>query len=623
MKASHSDHHLYASYVSTLKHDDEKNDQEDQDAVSYASVNLHVSSNLRSNLRGASVKRSTNTVNNHNISNGNKLIINGSLFDGQLFQPVRSSYILDYRDTPLDLNQFLEGHNMKLRPSHLDAHLFKLSFIITLSEEHVDKELLLDYCPHDDSEINVVEQMSFYKKFCFPELNCKQKNEGTLLNESSTYIFTRTNSKGQVEYGYCRRIIRNNDQIIKIPVVICIVSNYSYFKLYDAILNELAPAYISDESECNLLIQSFYSKPLPIPTIDSSGVACILNDRRVFFYVCPTDDRLNHDYFSTLLSCLSPSNITHLLESMLRSKRILCFSNSLSKLTKSCLALSLLMYPFMWPYPFVSVMPSSWLHDLLDSPCPYIYGCLYETKQQLPTAIEKDSLYVDLDLNTIDVGIDDGFVLPLDLRQILQSSLEYLTRFRLIKSNLNLINIAVSEACLHVFIELFHRLPKYFKRDQLFAKVSDNEQKFPTDSKSLKREDSGIDLQSVASNDIQQEIKKVEYKKEENRLGYDFRSDEFLIEQPTSAYVGFLNDFIHGMIFLKFLDDYQRSDNNSEKLFSLFSQRLNERNRMSNDELLINPALRFRQTFDLLEKQMKVSSKSTNSIISKFLKRFF
>ncbi|CAF4873293.1 unnamed protein product, partial [Rotaria magnacalcarata] len=25
------------------------------------------------------------------------------------------------------------------------------------------------------------------------------------------------------------------------PVVICIVSNYSYFKLYDAILNELAP----------------------------------------------------------------------------------------------------------------------------------------------------------------------------------------------------------------------------------------------------------------------------------------------------------------------------------------------------------------------------------------------
>ncbi|CAF4413212.1 unnamed protein product, partial [Rotaria magnacalcarata] len=69
MKASHSDNHLYSTYVSTLKHDDEKNDQEDQDAISYARVNLHTFSNLRSNLRGASVKRSTNTVNNHNISN--------------------------------------------------------------------------------------------------------------------------------------------------------------------------------------------------------------------------------------------------------------------------------------------------------------------------------------------------------------------------------------------------------------------------------------------------------------------------------------------------------------------------------------------------------------------------
>ncbi|CAF5176380.1 unnamed protein product, partial [Rotaria magnacalcarata] len=77
------------------------------------------------------------------------------------------------------------------------------------------------------------------------------------------------------------------------------------------------------------------------------------------------------------------------------------------------------------------------------------------------------------------------------------------------------------------------------------------------------------------------------------------------------------------MIFLKFLDDYQRSDDNSEKIFSLFSQRLNERSRMSNDELLINPVLRFRQTFDLLEKQMKVSSKSANPIISKLFKRFF
>lgn len=77
------------------------------------------------------------------------------------------------------------------------------------------------------------------------------------------------------------------------------------------------------------------------------------------------------------------------------------------------------------------------------------------------------------------------------------------------------------------------------------------------------------------------------------------------------------------MIFLKFLDDYQRDDNNSEQMFSLFSQRLNERRRMTLEELLINPVVRFRQTFDLLEKQMKLSSKPTNPIISKLVKKLF
>jgi hypothetical protein len=77
------------------------------------------------------------------------------------------------------------------------------------------------------------------------------------------------------------------------------------------------------------------------------------------------------------------------------------------------------------------------------------------------------------------------------------------------------------------------------------------------------------------------------------------------------------------MIFLKFLDDYQRIDNNLKQPFSLFNQRLNERRRMTMDELAINPVIRFRQTFDLLEKQIKPLSKITNPIMSKIVKKFF
>ena len=74
------------------------------------------------------------------------------------------------------------------------------------------------------------------------------------------------------------------------------------------------------------------------------------------------------------------------------------------------------------------------------------------------------------------------------------------------------------------------------------------------------------------------------------------------------------------MLFLKFLDDYQQPN---EQTFSLFTQRLNERRQMSLDDLAIELSARFRQTFDLLEKQMKLTAKSAAPTFSRFLKRIF
>lgn len=396
------------------------------------------------------------------------------------------------------------------------------------------------------------------------------------------------------------------------------------------------PVYIHNPHECSVLMQSLYSKPLPQPSLDPPSVVCKLNYYRALYYTCPYDERLNHDYFYTLMSSLSPNFIVYLLESMLRSKKIICFSHSLTKLTKCCLALSSLIYPFMWPYPFVSVMPSSWMQDLVDSPCPYIYGCLSETIKLLPSAIEKDFLRVDLDSNTVEIGLDDGNILPLDLRQTLQASLEYITRFRLGKPNPSLINIAVSEACLHVFTELLHRLPDFFKRDHGTADA----RTFSVCSDYFRNETDDAD--APASDKPQLQTMKSESRiREETRLGYDFRSDEFLILQPTSAYVTFLNDFIHGkctstphsdrracfcasgMIFLKFLDDYERADDTSKQAFALFTQRVDERRRMTMDELAVNPVVRFRQLFDLLEKQISQASKSGTPLISKLVKKLF
>jgi len=219
MRANHSDHHLYESYSLDSKSNDNK--EKDRDAISCASLNIEQNSNLYYVSTNPNTKLNHRRVSINRDSNENRLIINGSLFDAELLQPIRSSYILDHNETPKDLNRFIEGHHMKSKSSQLDPHLFKISFVLTLSEWHVDKELLLDYCPIDDNKTHIIEEVSHYKKFCFPELNSKEKNGGTLINEPGTYIFTRTISDGQVEYGYCRRISYNN-QITKFPVVICI-----------------------------------------------------------------------------------------------------------------------------------------------------------------------------------------------------------------------------------------------------------------------------------------------------------------------------------------------------------------------------------------------------------------
>jgi hypothetical protein len=108
-----------------------------------------------------------------------------------------------------------------------------------------------------------MEDISYYKRFCFPEVNSKEKNQGELIYDFSTYIFTRTSSTGQIEYGYCRRIPYENLPAKSFPIAICIgniqnvnniifiygflVSTYSYFKLYDAILEELVTGKMNSE----------------------------------------------------------------------------------------------------------------------------------------------------------------------------------------------------------------------------------------------------------------------------------------------------------------------------------------------------------------------------------------
>lgn len=226
MRANQSEHNLYQTYSLDVK----SNNAKDKDSISVGNLNIEQNVNLHylapPNSKTLPHRRRSITRRSINIdTNENGLAINGAFFDREIFEPLNSSYVIDYNEKPKDLNRFIESHTMKSQnASNVDPNLFKMSFVLTLSEWHVDKELLLEYYPKEDDKKHLMEEISYYKKFCFPEINSKEKNRGTLINETSTYIFTRTAANGQVEYGYCRRITYDK-QITKFPVVICIGNN--------------------------------------------------------------------------------------------------------------------------------------------------------------------------------------------------------------------------------------------------------------------------------------------------------------------------------------------------------------------------------------------------------------
>ena len=265
MRKTHSDHHLYQSASLDVP---AANNEKDLDTQSHYDFSVEPTPKLyyyapgKSNpappaRRRPSIKRITQTIVKDENSYDHGFMINTSFFDGHLFEPARSSCILDYKDTPKDVNRFLQGHHLSAVSSHLDPHLFKLSFVLTLAEWNIDKEILVDCFPPAENDQLIRSEINNYKRFCFPEFNSKERGKSTWNQEASTYIFTRTLADGKVEYGYCRRLIAESNKKTIYPTVICIgndfpsfrdfvnsrrvvsVSAYAYFKLYDAILNEL------------------------------------------------------------------------------------------------------------------------------------------------------------------------------------------------------------------------------------------------------------------------------------------------------------------------------------------------------------------------------------------------
>jgi len=101
-----------------------------------------------------------------------------------------------------------------------------------------------------------------------------------------------------------------------------------------------------------------------------------------------------------LLRQLGILNVMNVLCAALVDQKILFYSCSYMRLTDACRALTALMYPFTYSYPFIPILPR---HLLMctSSPTPFLFGIHSSFKQELQDLL--DVICVDLDGGVISV----------------------------------------------------------------------------------------------------------------------------------------------------------------------------------------------------------------------------
>nr|XP_039258097.1 myotubularin-related protein 5-like isoform X1 [Styela clava] len=102
---------------------------------------------------------------------------------------------------------------------------------------------------------------------------------------------------------------------------------------------------------------------------------------------------------STLLHQLGILNVMNILCAALVDQKLLFYSCSFTRLTESCNALTALMFPFSYSYPYIPILPQKLL-ECTSSPTPFLIGVHSSLKSEL----------YDLPMDVVTVDLDGGVI---------------------------------------------------------------------------------------------------------------------------------------------------------------------------------------------------------------------
>lgn len=161
----------------------------------------------------------------------------------------------------------------------------------------------------------------------------------------------------------------------------------------------------------------------------------------------PNDLRLESTEISDLYRILGAETLINVFGSLLLERKVILYGKNISILSSCVLGLQTILYPFQWQHTLVTLLPHS-LIEVCQAPLPLLTGVLDEINVDI-----EDGIVIDLDGRLVlqKCG-DETTILPSTLRESLKVSLEMVD---LLDQGKMLSSVLIAEAFLRVFVELF------------------------------------------------------------------------------------------------------------------------------------------------------------------------
>ena len=305
----------------------------------------------------------------------------------------------------------------------------------------------------------------------------------------SFYCSTLTDSKGERSFIYVLNMYdkykdNTNNNIIRIPLHLCVISQINDSDAFKMLLNEayliMNSEYSFNAKKAELLNYFMFISCIVIPPRHSL-LTLNLNYMNIDFYFhskrelpsTVTDTNIN-----ILFSVLDVSKIIKLWICILQERQIIIYGSRPFLLHAIIDAITKLIFPFKYPYLIISCLPSNNL-DLLDVPTIFIMGVLSSciSIQQLQEKFPETCI---VDLETGHIVVQKVKRLPREDEIFLKKRIQFAKNPELFKDEKDIVNsddnvvnmnLTFSSNIQRIF---FHLLKQTFKSYKEYIKVGVN-----------------------------------------------------------------------------------------------------------------------------------------------------